>query len=93
MKIFNINISLQQLTSWADEENLLKSMKPKRRRTITAGEMVKYLEGLYPLAVIKRCNRMIKDEAVDVNDLSITVIDESTGVEYPYEPPLDLVFG
>ena len=93
MKIFNINISLQQLTSWADEENLLKSMKPRRRRTITAGEMVKYLEGLYPLGVVKRCNRMIKDEAVDVNDLSLTIIDEETGIEYPYEPPLDLLFG
>lgn len=93
MTTYNINISLNQLIEWADDEELLKSLKPRVRRSlIESGEIVKYLEGLFPLAVIKRCNRMIVDEGVDVNDVVLKVIDESTGEEYAYNPPLEQVY-
>ena len=93
MTTYKINISLNQLIEWADNEEMLKSLKPRqRRRLIESGEIVKYLEGFFPLAVIKRCNRTIIDEGVDVQDVVLTVIDESTGEEYAYNPPLEQVY-
>ena len=93
-KQYNLNISLEQLINWADEEKLLKSLKPRQRRhLIESGEIVKYLEGLFPLALInRRRNRIIVDEGVDAKELSLTVIDESSGKEYPYNPPLEAVY-
>jgi|TARA_R110000824_G_scaffold20817_20_gene78119 hypothetical protein len=88
MKIFNINISLQQLTSWASEDH---GLVPHRKDTVES--YLQLMEEFAPLDVFKRAKRLIKDEGVTVDDLSFTVIDESTGVTYPYNPPLDLVFG
>jgi hypothetical protein len=93
MTTYNLNISLEQLIQWADDEKMLTSLKPKvRRHLIESGEIVRYLEGFFPLAVIKRCSRMIIDEGVDVNDIVLKVIDESTGEEHPYNPPLEAVY-
>ena len=35
---------------------------------------------------------LIVDEAIDIEDIIITIVDEDTGEEYRYNPVLDAVF-
>lgn len=87
MEIYNINISLEQLVTMAAEDNGLE-----KRRKDSVQSYISLMEEVVPVGIYNRASRLIKDEGVDVDSVVFTIIDESTGSCYPYNPPLGLVF-
>lgn len=87
MSSYNINITLKELTAWAFDDYL---KTPSKRESIT--EYLSGLEFIAPLKVYLKAKKLIVDEGADVDDVSFIVEDTSTGIKYPYNPPLGCVF-
>jgi len=91
-RTFQVRFTLEEIAKWSkkawnfDVETYAKvSADPK-------AAFIKYSEMFPPCRLLTKLRPLIVDEAVDPNDLVIIVVDEETGVEYSYNPPLDSIF-
>jgi hypothetical protein len=83
----NINITLKDLNEWGSVDPGL-SMKKR-----TVRDYIKLMEQYTPSKVFELAKPAVLEEGVKADNVTFTVIDETTGKKYPFAPPVKLIFG
>jgi hypothetical protein len=96
-RTFQVEFTLQDISRWSkisegfDINDFLK--KVRGISEIDAKEtFLRYSQDVPPAKFWRRMHQLIIDEAIDLHDIVITVVDEDTGKKYHYNPPLEAVF-
>ena len=98
-KTFQIKFTLQELSEWSKiSQNFsietFSEMRKLRGNYLKAKEyFLQFSQDMPPARFWRQMHRLIIDEGIDLHDIVITVVDEDTGKEHPYNPPLEAVFG
>lgn len=82
-----VRITLDQLVEWGEKSPGLKFHKH------TPENYIKLMEDFPPPQVFDQVRPTVIEEKINVNNIQLLVLDESTDTEYDYNPNLDIVFG
>lgn len=83
----NITITLKQLDTWGSVDPGI----PMGKRSVD--NYIKIMEEATPTKVFELAKPAVLEEGVAAEDVTFTVLDENTGVEHPFSPPVDIVLG
>ena len=88
MNTVQVRYTLQELSKWSKKSTgiSLDSFNGDIDYFLRTSEEVP------PMRLDRLLRPLIVDEAIDIEDIIITIVDEDTGEEYRYNPVLDTVF-
>ena len=88
MNTVQVKYTLQELSKWSKKSTGISL-------DTFNGDIEYFLrtsEEVPPMRLDRLLRPLIVDEAIDIEDIIITIVDEDTGEEYRYNPVLDAVF-
>ncbi len=88
MKTIQVKFTLEEINEWSKKSTgiSLDTFKGNVEAFIRVSQQVPSFR------LQRRLRPLIVDEAIDPEDIVIMVVDESTGEEHSYNPPLDAIF-
>jgi len=83
----NITITLKQLNEWGSVDPGM----PLGKRTVD--NYIALMEQYTPTKVFELAKPAVIEEGVNADNVTFTVLDESTGKKYSFTPPVGVVLG
>jgi hypothetical protein len=83
----NITITLKQLNEWGSTDPGLSIGKR------SVDDYITLMEQYTPTKVFELARPAVIEEGISARDVTFTIVDESTGKEYSFTPPVDVVLG